>query len=68
MTPLFLLTLANGEPAVPTVFVGDGVPREVRDRFAGADGSRWRIVAVDALSAQLAAEGFEATWIVEPID
>ena len=50
------------------MFVGDGVPREVRDRFAGADGSRWRIVAVDALSAQLAAEGFEATWIVEPID
>ena len=50
------------------MFVGDGVEREVGDRFAGGDGSRWRIVAIDVVSQELAAEGLEATWIVEPPD
>jgi hypothetical protein len=68
VTPLFLLILANGEPADPAVFVGDGVERSIGERFVGRDGSRWRIVSVDVVSAQLAAEGFEAAWIVEPLD
>jgi hypothetical protein len=67
VTPLFLLTVANGEPADPSVFVGDGVQREVGDRLTGRDGSRWRIVAVYNVSPQLAADGFEARWTVEPL-
>jgi hypothetical protein len=38
------------------------------DSFVARDGSRWRIVSVDVVPAQLGAEGFEAAWIVEPLD
>jgi hypothetical protein len=62
VTPLFLLMLANGEPADPAVFVDDGIEREVGDGFAARDGSRWRIVSVEAPSAELAAEEFVATY------
>jgi hypothetical protein len=54
VTPLFLMTLENGEPADPTVFVGDGVEREVGDGFEARVGSRWRIVAIDEVPPQLA--------------
>jgi hypothetical protein len=64
----FLLKLENGEPADPTVFVSDGVERDVGDRFTARDGSQWRIVAVDTAPPLLAEEGFEAVWIVEPLD
>ena len=36
--------------------------------FAARDGSQWRIVSVDVAPPLLADEGFEATWIVEPLD
>jgi hypothetical protein len=65
VTPLFLLTLANGEPADRTVFVDDGVERDVGDRFVAREGSRWRITSVDSPSAQLETEGFDAVWVVE---
>jgi hypothetical protein len=55
-TPLFLLQLADGEPADPAVFVG-GVGRDEDDRFATSDGSQWRILRVGAATAQLAARG-----------
>jgi hypothetical protein len=50
------------------VFLGDGIARNVDDCFTARDGSRWRIVAIDAPPPRLAEEGFEAAWIVEPLD
>ena len=65
----YLLQLANGDPADPAVFVDDDDRTwAVDDGFTARDGSRWRIVAIDAAPPQLADEGFEATWIVEPPD
>jgi hypothetical protein len=63
-----LLYLRNGDPADPAVFLGDGIARNVDDCFTARDGSRWRIVAIDAPPPRLAEEGFEAAWIVEPLD
>jgi hypothetical protein len=65
----YLLQLETGDPADPAVFVDDEDRSWVPgDSFYARDGSPWRIVAIDAVSAELAAEGFEATWIVEPLD
>jgi hypothetical protein len=63
-----LLQAKTGQPADPAVFVGDGIEREPGDAFTARDGSRWRIVSVDVVPPQLAAEGSEAAWIVEPLD
>jgi hypothetical protein len=46
----------------------DGRPWALGDSFTARDGSRWRIVAVEAAPPQLADEGFEAAWVVEPLD
>ena len=65
----YLLQLANGDPADPAVYVeAEGRQWAPGDSFTARDGSRWRIVAIDAVSPELAAEGFEATWIVEPLE
>jgi hypothetical protein len=54
----FLLQLENGEPADPAVFVdADLRSWMLGDSFVARDGSRWRIASVDAVPAQLAAEG-----------
>ena len=63
----YLLQLENGEPAEPPVFVTDRASWSVDDRFAARDGSQWRIVATQPAPPLLAEEGFEATWIVEPL-
>jgi hypothetical protein len=36
--------------------------------LAASDGSRWHIVSVDTAPPLLAEEGFEAVWVVEPLD
>jgi hypothetical protein len=65
----YLLQRENGEPADPAVFVDDDRRSwMLGDSFVARDGSRWRIVSVDAVPAQLAAEGFSAAWIVEPLE
>jgi hypothetical protein len=65
----YLLLLGNGDPADPAVYVEeDARPWASDDSFTARDGSRWRIVSIDAPPPQLADEGFEATWIVEPLD
>jgi hypothetical protein len=46
--------------------MADVVRAERRD--ASRHGSRWWIVSVDVVPGQLAAEGFEAAWIVTPLD
>ena len=68
MTYSFLLLLENGEPGDPTVFVTDRTTWSVDEKFAARDVSQWRIVSFDAAPPLLAAEGFEAIWIVEPLD
>jgi hypothetical protein len=68
VTPLYLLMLTNGDPADPAVLVGDGVDRDVGDRFANRAGGRWRIVSVSQPSPQLTAEDFAGVWVVEPLD
>ena len=52
----------NGAPPPPNR------PRLRPDVGIVSRDSRWRIVAVDDVSPELAAEGFEATWIVEPLE
>jgi hypothetical protein len=47
-TYTFLLTLANGEPADPAVFVSDRASYERGESFVARDGSRSRIVSKDA--------------------
>ena len=65
----YLLQLETGEEADPAVYVDDqDTAWEIGDRFAARDGSRWRIVAIDPAPPQLAGEGFEATWIVAPLN
>jgi hypothetical protein len=41
---------------------------EPGDSFAARDGSQWRMVSVDAALPLLAEEGFEAIWVVKPLD
>jgi hypothetical protein len=61
--------LESGKPTDPAVFVEDeGRSWAVDDHVIARDGSHWRIVAIDAAPAQLADDGFEAIWIVEPLD
>jgi hypothetical protein len=65
----YLLQLENGQPADQAVFVDDqDAAWAVDDWFTARDGSRWRIVSIEAAPPQLADEGFEATWVVEPLD
>jgi hypothetical protein len=64
----YLLKLKNGETANPSVLVSDRASWQPGDSFAARDGSQWRIVSVDAAPPLLAEEGFEATWVVEPLD
>jgi hypothetical protein len=53
----------------PTVFVDDDDRAwAAGDSFTARDGSRWRIVSIDAAPPQLADEGFDSTWRVEPLD
>jgi hypothetical protein len=48
----YLLKLENGEPADPRpMFISDRASWEAGHGFAARDGSCWRIVAVDAVSA-----------------
>jgi hypothetical protein len=54
-----LLTLVNGEPADPAVFVSDRASWQPGDSFAARDSSQWRIVSIDTASPLLAEEGFE---------
>jgi hypothetical protein len=63
-----VLLLENGEPADPTVFVTDRASWQPGDNFVARDGSQWRIVSVDAAPPLLAEQGFEAIWVVEPLD
>jgi hypothetical protein len=64
----YLLKLESGESADPTVFVTDRESWQPGDPFTARDGGRWRIVSVDTAPPLLADEGFEAVWVVEPLD
>jgi hypothetical protein len=50
------------------VFVDEDHLWSAGDSFVAWNGSRWCIVSLDAVRAQLTAEGFVATWIVSPLD
>ena len=63
-----LLKLEDGESADPTVFVTDRASWQPGDSFVAHDGSQWRILAVDTAPPFLAEEGFEATWVVKPLN
>jgi len=62
----YLLVLANGEPADPAAFVTANPQWNPGDRFAAGDGSRWRIVAIEANMSD--AVEFDALWTVERLD
>ena len=50
------------------MFVTDRASWQPGDSFVAHDGSQWRILAVDTAPPFLAEEGFEATWVVKPLD
>lgn len=63
-----VLKLNDGEPAAPPCSSPIERHGSRATAFAARDGSQWRTVSVDIAPPLLAEEGFEATWVVEPLD
>jgi hypothetical protein len=65
----YLLVRPDGEVTDPAVFMTDVPTWKLGDVFQIGDGSRWRLLAVEAdIDLEFVAHGINAIWWVEPAD